>query len=189
MAHSSATQDPIPASSLDIHEVPEALQVPTKSVRFGFQLLLCLANTVFWLGLLPVGQILLPTQVAAIDAVNKVSNLAIVTAIGALTALITNPIAGALSDRTTSRLGRRRAWFIFGTALSAITLALMATASTIAALVLWWAFFHIAVNAVLAALAAVIPDRVPVHQRATVSAFVSLSLPLGAVMGVILVTR
>src|SRR5438105_12813441 len=73
MAHSSATQDPRPASSLDIHELPEALQVPTKSVSFGFPLLLCLANTVFWLGLLPVGQILLPTQVAAIDAVHKVS--------------------------------------------------------------------------------------------------------------------
>src|SRR5439155_13893438 len=151
--------------------------------------LLCLANTAFWLGLLPIGHILLPTQLATIDAVNKVSNLAIVTAIGALTALIPNPIAGALSDRTTSRLGRRRAWFVFGTALSAITLALMATASTIATLVVWWALFHIAANAVLAALAAVIPDRVPVRQRATVSAFVSLSLPLGAVIGVILVTR
>src|SRR5439155_12592863 len=151
--------------------------------------LLCLANTAFWLGLLPIGHILLPTQLATIDAVNKVSNLAIVTAIGALTALIPNPIAGALSDRTTSRLGRRRAWFVFGTALSAITLALMATASTIATLVVWWALFHIAANAVLAALAAVIPDRVPVRQRATVSAFVSLSLPLGAVIGALLVTK
>jgi MFS family permease len=65
----------------------------------------------------------------------------------------------------------------------------MATASNIATLVIWWALFHIAVNAALAALAAVIPDQVPVRQRATVSAFVSLSLPLGAVFGVILVTR
>lgn len=189
MANSPVVEDIGPSSMPGANEVPEALQVPTKAVSLGFQSLLCLANTAFWLGLLPVGQILLPTQVAAIDAVNKVSNLAIVTAIGALTALITNPVAGALSDRTTSRLGRRRPWFIIGTVLSAATLALMATASNVAALVVWWALFHIAVNAVLAALTAVIPDQVPVRQRATVSAFVSLSLPLGAVIGAILVTR
>lgn len=41
----------------------------------------------------------------------------------------------------------------------------------------------------LAGLAAVVPDQVPVRQRATVSSFVSLSLPLGAVIGALLVTR
>jgi MFS family permease len=106
-----------------------------------------------------------------------------------LAAVITNPIAGALSDRTTSRLGRRRPWFIAGTLLSAVTLALMANATSFVALVVWWAIFHVAANAVLAALSAVVPDQVPVRQRATVAAFVSLSLPLGAVIGALLVTR
>jgi len=34
-----------------------------------------------------------------------------------------------------------------------------------------------------------VPDQVPVRQRATVSSFVSLSLPLGAVIGAVLVTK
>src|SRR5207237_4942047 len=34
-----------------------------------------------------------------------------------------------------------------------------------------------------------VPDQVPLRQRATVSAFVSLSLPVGAVSGALLVTR
>src|SRR5712691_12861717 len=172
----------------DINDI-EALQVPTKAVNAGFQMLLSLANLVIWLSILPISQILLPTQVAALDAAHKFTNLTIATVVGVLAAVITNPIAGALSDRTTSRLGRRRPWFIVGTILSAVTLALMANATSFVALVLWWAVFHVAANALLAALSAVVPDQVPVRQRATVSSFVSLSLPLGAVIGAVLVTR
>src|SRR5438874_6892455 len=167
----------------------EALQVPTKAVNARFQMLLSLANLVIWLSILPISQILLPMQIAALGAANKFTNLTIATAVGVLAAVITNPIAGALSDRTTSRLGRRRPWFIAGSILSAVTLALMANSASFVALVVWWAIFHIAANAILAALSAVVPDQVPVRQRGTVSAFVSLSLPLGAVIGALLVTR
>ena len=172
-----------------VNDLPEALQIPAKAVSAGFQFLLSLANLVVWLSILPISQILLPTQVAALDAAHKFSNLSIAVAIGVLAAVITNPIAGALSDRTTSRLGRRRPWFIAGTLLSIAALALMANASSFIALVLCRAIFHVAANAILAALSAVVPDQVPVRQRATVSAFVSLSLPLGAVIGALLVTR
>ncbi len=172
----------------DLNEI-EALQVPTKAVNAGFQVLLSLANLVIWLSILPISQILLPTQIAAFSAANKFTNLTIATVVGVLAAVITNPIAGALSDRTTSRLGRRRPWFLVGSMLSAVTLALMANSTSFVALVVWWAIFHIAANAVLAGLSAVVPDQVPVRQRATVSAFVSLSLPLGAVIGALLVTR
>ena len=150
----------------DLNEI-EALQVPTKAVNAGFQLLLSLANLVIWLSILPISQILLPTQIAALGAANKFTNLAIATAVGVLAAVITNPIAGALSDRTTSRLGRRRPWFLVGSILSAVTLALLANATSFVALVLWWALFHIAANAILAGLSAVVPDQVPVRQRGT----------------------
>src|SRR6266699_3080765 len=172
----------------DLNDI-EALQVPTKAVNAGFQMFLSLANLVIWLSILPISQILLPTQIAAFSAANKFTNLTIATVVGVLAAVITNPIAGALSDRTTSRLGRRRPWFLVGSMLSAVTLALMANSTSFVALVVWWAIFHIAANAVLAGLSAVVPDQVPVRQRATVSAFVSLSLPLGAVIGALLVTR
>lgn len=172
-----------------INDIPATLQIPIKVVSPGFQLLFTLANTVVWLSILPISTILLPLQVAALDSATRFSHLAIATTVGVLAAIITNPIAGALSDRTTSRLGRRRSWLIFGTVLSAITLALMANAHSFLALVLWWGLFHVAANAVLAALSAVIPDQIPVRQRAIVSAFVGLSSPLGAVIGALLVTR
>src|SRR5438128_1027608 len=108
MADTSVVGDAGASLAPGVDDVPEALQVPTKAVTPGFQLALSLANTVIWLSILPIGTILLPIQIAALDAAHKFSNLSIATAIGVLAALITNPIAGALSDRTTSRLGRRR---------------------------------------------------------------------------------
>jgi MFS family permease len=189
MAHSSVAGDARLVPDNSVNDVPEALQVPTKAVSPSFQVLLALANTVIWLSILPIGQILLPTQIAALNAATRFSNLAIATSVGVLAALLTNPIAGALSDRTTSRLGRRRPWLIAGTVLSAATLVLLANASSFLTLVIWWAIFHVAANAILAALSAIVPDQVPVRQRATVSAFVSLSLPLGAVVGALLVTK
>ncbi len=189
MAHSSVAGDASLILDKSLNDVPEALQVPTKAVSPSFQMLLALANTVIWLSILPIGQILLPTQIAAFNAASRFSNLAIATSVGVLAALLTNPIAGALSDRTTSRLGRRRPWLIAGTVLSAATLVLLANASSFLTLVIWWAIFHVAANTLLAALSAIVPDQVPVRQRATVSAFVSLSLPLGAVVGALLVTK
>lgn len=172
-----------------VNSMVGALQAPTKAVGPVFQSLLFLANTAIWLSILPISLILLPLQIEALDANARFSNLAIATAVGVLAAIITNPIIGALSDRTTSRLGRRRSWCLIGTVLSAVTLALMANATSFLALVLWWALFHIAANMVLAALSAVIPDQVPVRQRATVSAIASLSLPIGAIVGTLLATR
>jgi MFS family permease len=189
MADPSLIEEASASSTPGVHDIPEVLETPTKAVTPGFQLVLSLANTVIWLSILPISTILLPLQIAALDAAHRFSNLSIATAIGVLAALITNPIAGALSDRTTSRLGRRRPWLLGGTILSAVTLALLANAANFVTLVLWWAIFHVAANALLAALSAVIPDQVPVRQRATVSSFVSLSLPLGAVIGAILVTK
>lgn len=51
--------------------------------------------------------ILLPTHVALIDEANKVANLAIVTTTSFIFTLLAQPIAGALSDRTRSKFGRR----------------------------------------------------------------------------------
>ncbi len=189
MAQPSITDDERLVLDSSTSEVPEALQIPTRAVSPGFQLLLSLANTAIWLSILPIGQILLPLQIAAFNTAARFSNLAIATSVGVFAALLTNPIAGALSDRTTSRLGRRRPWLIVGTVFSVIALALMANPANFIMLVIWWAIFHVAANAVLAALSAVVPDQVPVRQRATVSAFVSLSLPLGAVIGALLVTK
>ncbi len=169
--------------------VVDVLQIPTVPVTRVFQFLLCFANIACWMSILPVSLILLPTQVAALDPVHKFSNLALISSAGALAALITNPLAGALSDRTQLRWGRRRPWLLAGTLCSAFALALMAYATSFLVLLLTWVVFHIAINVLLAALTAVVPDKVPARQRATVSALVSLALPLGGVIGSLTITK
>jgi len=71
---------------------------------------------------------LLPLQISNIDPANKVVNLGIVASISVLLALIGNPLAGALSDRTTSRFGRRRPWIFIGAIVSALALMIMMSA-------------------------------------------------------------
>ena len=57
---------------------------------------------------------LLAQQAEAIDPANKEQILALVTGLGALTSVICNPLAGAFSDRTTLRAGRRLPWIVGG---------------------------------------------------------------------------
>ena len=169
--------------------VAEALQLPTRAVTRMFQSLLCFVNVACWMSVLPVSLILLPTQVAALDPVHKFSNFALISASGALAALITNPLAGAMSDRTRLRWGRRRPWLVAGTLCSVLALTMMAYATTFLVLLLTWIVFHVTINVLLAALTAVVPDKVPTRQRATVAALVSLALPLGGVIGSLLITK
>ncbi|MFB7915858.1 MFS transporter [Streptomyces sp. NPDC056061] len=99
----------------------------------------------------------------------KESVLGVVTAIGAVTAFVLNPVFGHLSDRTTGRFGRRRPWILGGLATGLPAAVVMATADSVVQLVLGWVLAQAAYNAALAALAAVIADRVPAAQQATVS--------------------
>src|SRR3546814_2672053 len=54
--------------------------------------------------------VLLPNQIQALDPANKASGLAVVFAITSIFSTLTTPIAGALSDRTRTRWGRRTPW-------------------------------------------------------------------------------
>src|SRR5215203_3737313 len=66
--------------------------------------------------------VLLPNQIQAIDPANKAGNLAILFAITSVFSTTITPIAGALSDRTRSRLGRRAPWIITGALVGATSL-------------------------------------------------------------------
>ena len=166
-----------------------ALTEPTVRVRATFLATLALANLGIWLAFFTPIQNLLPRfseDIAGADG--KETALAIVTGVGAFVAIIANPLAGALSDRTTSRFGRRRPWLLLGALFGAIAIALLSTQSTIVGLAVFWGLGQAAINASYAGLTATIPDQVPVAQRGVASGWVGLSQTLGIVLGVALVT-
>jgi MFS family permease len=147
-----------------------------------------LANLAFMVGLYGPLEVLLPNQVQAISNADKFFGLGWVTSLGAVAAMIAQPVVGAMSDRTTSRLGRRRPWILYGTLVGAAALALLAGQHTIAGIAICWCLVQAGLNAMQAALTAAVPDQVPVRQRGVASGWISLQQAVGVVVGVALVS-
>ncbi len=174
---------------MSVTDTVDALAEPTRRVGVRFTGSLSLAMLGLWAGFFAPLQVLLPEQVAAIDPAAKVSGLALVTASGAAVALVVNPLAGALSDRTRSKLGRRRPWVLGSAVLGAVALVLLGVQSTVAGVAIVWCCAQLCLNTQLAALIAAVPDQVPSRQRGLVSGVVGLAQPLGVAVGVAVVSR
>ena len=113
--------------------------------------------------------------------------LSLVTGVGALVALLGNPFIGRLSDRTTSRLGRRRPWMVVGLVGGSLGVFVVAMAPSVSFVLLGWCIAQLLFNGLLAVMVAVLPDQVPVEQRGTVSGFLGVCLPVASVSGTFLV--
>ena len=150
--------------------------------------LLSLANLGLWMGYFGPLQVLLPNQVEDLAGAGKTTALGIITGAGALVAVLVGPIAGALSDATTARTGRRHTWIAAGALLGCAGLALLSGQRTLIGLTLGWCVAQAGLNALQAGLTAIVPDRTPVRQRGLVSGWVGLTQSLGVVVGVLLVT-
>lgn len=145
------------------------------------------ANWGLWVALFGPIQLLLALQAQAIAPDNKVAVFGLVSAAGAACSLIANPLFGALSDRTTSRFGRRLPWVICGAGGGALSLALIAVTDSVAGMVVGWCLAQTSLNAMFAALVATIPDKVPVAQRGTAGAWMGVAQTAGIVGGVAIV--
>ena len=167
----------------------KALAEPTVRVPGIFLAGMALANLGIMLAFYTPIQNLLPRlseQIAGADG--KEVALAVVLGVGVIGSVIGNPLAGALSDRTTSRFGRRRPWMLGGAILGMVALFILPSMNTIIGLTILWLFIQFSVNASYAALTATIPDQVPVEQRGVASGWVGLAQTLGIVLGVALVS-
>ncbi|MBK0330928.1 MFS transporter [Brachybacterium sp. MASK1Z-5] len=115
------------------------------------------------------------------------ADLGLVLGVGAIFALVANPLAGRLSDRTTSSLGMRRPWIIGGVVVGFLALGLIGIASSIWIVLVGWCIAQTAMNAVLAAANATLPDQVPTERRGKASGLVGITTPLGILAGSLIV--
>ena len=115
------------------------------------------------------------------------SSLALVAAIGALLAMVANPFFGKMSDRTASPLGMRRPWMVTGLVGGSLGILIVALAPSIPVVLVGWCIAQLFFNALLAAMAAVLPDQVPSLQRGQVSGVLGVSQPVASVCGAFLV--
>lgn len=125
-------------------------------------------------------------QVQRIDKAGAAAGLAFVIGIGAIGALISAPIAGALSDRTRTRIGGRAPWMLGGVIVTFGLTLLLSRATTIAELALYWLLIQASTNFIFTPMMVHIPERVPVPRRGIFSAAVGLSNLMGVLLGQVL---
>lgn len=145
-----------------------------------------------WMAQLTPIQLLLPAQIQnqlkTDDWVQNVIAFGIISGISALCAIVAFPVTGALSDRTTSRFGRRRPWIAAGALIFAVSLLLLGVQNTMVGIGVFWCFALIGFCVLTAALTATISDQVPVDQRGYVSGWLSAPQAIGIIAGILLVT-
>jgi MFS family permease len=161
-----------------------ALAEPVESVSRRWVASVTLAGVGLWAGFFGPIQVLLAQQAAVVSPDHKEFVFGVVTGAGSAVSVVANPLFGALSDRTTSRFGRRVPWVVGGALLGAVALVLLATARSVPTLVLGWSLAQASLNAMFAALTATVPDLVPVRERGAVGGWVAVSQTLGIVGGV-----
>lgn len=129
--------------------------------------------------------VLLPGQIAEFDPANKANNLAILFAITSVFSTLTTPIAGALSDRTRTRWGRRSPWIALGSLIGSFALFGVSLMTTFWSLMIFWVMATVAYNSMQPAMTTIIADRFPPETRGVVSGFVGAGMTAGLTAGTV----
>jgi MFS family permease len=145
-----------------------------------------------WMAQLTPVQLLLPAQVdRQLNPeywVDSVVAFGVISGIAGVCALVAYPLTGALSDRTTSRFGRRRPWIAAGAVVFAIALLLLGVQDSLVGIGVFWSLALVGFCMMTAALTATLSDQVPVAQRGLVSGWLSAPQAVGTILGLLLVT-
>lgn len=112
-----------------------------------------------------VAGVLVPAQVALADPESKETHLAIIMALSSLATLVAQPAAGAASDRTRTRWGRRRPWIAGSAVPVALALVALGRAETLLAITVGWIVVQPLLNVLEAPLDAILADRFSAGQR------------------------
>lgn len=167
-------------------------QVPTRRVSGKWITFFALSWFGVWIAQLTPIQLLLPVQIQSqLDTTDWVANVlafGVISGIAGFFALFAYPITGALSDRTTSRFGRRRPWIAAGTLGFALSLVILGGQHSMFGIGVCWVLASTFFCVVTAALTAAISDQVPVSQRGYVSGWISAPQAIGIIAGLVLVT-
>jgi len=175
---------------------------PTRKVGGAWISLFALAWLGIWMAQLTPIQLLLPKQVASvlglpIEVADQLSGnwfdpvlaFGIISAIAGFCAIIAYPLVGTLSDRTTSRFGRRKPWILAGALIFAASLFVLGLQTSIVGVGIFWSLSLIGFCMLTSTLTAMISDQVPVNQRGFVSGWVSAPQAAGTILGILLVTE
>jgi MFS family permease len=160
---------------------------PTEPVGPRFVIPFALAYFGYWVAFLTVPIVGMSVHLShVLPPDQRNSALSLILGVGGIVNLFVNPLVGKLSDRTTSPLGMRKPWMIAGAVVAVVGMVIIGTSATVPMILLGWCIATAGVNAAAAAIVALMPDRVPHHQRGKVSGILGWGTPVGAVGGALL---
>jgi Na+/melibiose symporter-like transporter len=110
-----------------------------------------------------------------IPEAQKNTYLGILTFCGSLIAILIQPLAGAISDRVSFRLGRRRPFILVGTLLALLFLPGIGLSGTFLFLFLGYCLLQVACNIAQGPFQAFIPDLAPQNRRGVASGVKNLA--------------
>ena len=165
---------------------------PTEKAPAKYTTWLIIAQFVFFVALLGPAIVGIGMKITALQESGAIpaggagfnSASAVLGGVGALFATIANVVFGKVSDRTTSKWGRRRIWIVLGTVVMTVGFVIMALAPSLALATVGWATAQLGANMTLAPFVATLSDQVPKFQRGTVSAALGIAQNAGIVGGV-----
>lgn len=168
-------------------QVESARPEPIPRVSRGWTTRFTLVWFGLWMAWLVPIQLVLPDRLNAIDHVHRVRDFGLINGAVGVAAIITLPVFGALCDRTTSRLGRRRVWVLGGVVVFALGLVLAGVQTGWLALAGCWVLASLGNNMMAAGLTAVVADEVPDGQRGMISGAIYGPQAVGVVVGLLAV--
>ncbi len=135
------------------------------------------------MGLNTLDPVLLSIKIDELAPEYRNTALGLITASGLLVATLTQPLVGALSDRTNTPLGRRVPYMIAGTLLAVVFLFTVALAPAVGVLLFGVIAYQFASNTAQAPWQALLPDQLPASVRGAASGLKSLFEILGFILG------
>ena len=131
-----------------------------------------------------IQNILIPSVVQQLAPGSKVSTLAILSTLSAITTVVALLAGGALSDRTRSRFGKRAPWLVGSSVVTIALMLVLGSATSVLQLMIVMPLLWFSANFYQTVVVAILPDRIPDVQRGFASAAIALGVPIGIFVGV-----
>jgi MFS family permease len=157
--------------------------LPAPRLNRLFVIALLLANFGSNVALIAPIQNLLPRMIEqAAGSSGKALGLGIVTGIGALAALVFNPVAGHVSDRW-RRTDNRAYTVLIGLVAGTLGHVFLAYQHSVVGIAIWWTICQAAINVAYSPMSAVIVDHVDRKAWGLVWGLVSVAQAVGLIIG------
>lgn len=101
---------------------------------------------------------------------------------GPITGIVIPPLVGAISDRTWTKIGRRRPFIIAGTLIAALMLFLFPLAPSLGAATLLLWIMNATANAAQSPYRALVPDNVPDKQQVVANSYINFAYGAGSII-------